>query len=150
MAGRVPFRRPFIFLSMSDPALSDSAQTVTLTIPGERRFIGIARLFVGGLAARLDLGYETMDDLQLALESVLRKAELGPEVTLEAQLDGEGVALLAGPFAADPLEATVGQADSLELERLLAALVAGTESFTRDDGCWLRLDVRIPAGSGST
>lgn len=134
---------------MSDSALSEPAQTVTLTIPGARRFVGIARMFVGGLAARLALGYETMDDLQLALESVLRKAELGPEVKLEAQVEGDSVSLLVGPFGSDPLEATVGAADTLELERLLAALVAGTESFARDDGCWLRLDVRIAAGSGS-
>jgi hypothetical protein len=134
---------------MSD-SLSESAQKVTLTIPGERRFIGIARLFVGGLAARLDLGYETMDDLQLALESVLRKAELGDSVTLEAQLDGEGVSILAGPFVRDPLDAGDRRDDELELQQLLAALVAGAESTTHDDGCWLRLDVRIPAGSGST
>lgn len=134
---------------MTDYPPIDSAQTVTLTIPGERRFIAIARLFVGGLAARLDLGYETMDDLQLALESVLRKAELGGTVTLEAHLEGDGVSLLAGPFGSDPLETAVGQAETLELERLLAALVAGAESIPRDDGCWLRLDVRIPAGSGS-
>ena len=134
---------------MSDSALSESAQKVTLTIPGGRRFVGIARLFVGGLAARLDLGYETMDDLQLALESVLGKAELGEIVTLEAQLEGEGVAILVGPFASDPL-ASAGPGGELELERLLGALVAGAESTMRDDGCWLRLDVRIPAGSGST
>jgi hypothetical protein len=129
---------------------SDSEQRVTLTIPGERRFIGIARLFVGGLAARLDLGYETMDDLQLALESVLRKAELGPEVTLEAQLEGAGVSIFAGPFTRDPLDPGQRHGDELELERVLAALVAAAESTSRDDGCWLRLDVRIPAGSGST
>ena len=123
-----------------------SIQTVTLTVPGERRFIGIARLFVGGLAARLDLGFETMDDLQLALESVLRKAELGGEVTLEAQLEGKSMSLLAGPFGSDPLESTDGP-DALELERLLAALVVGAESTTRDDGCWLRLDIRIPASA---
>jgi hypothetical protein len=135
---------------MSDP-LSDSAQKVTLTVPGERRFIGIARLFVGGLAARLDLGYETMDDLQLALESVLRKAELGAQVTVEAHLEGEGgVSILAGPFASDPLDPGDRRGDQIELERLLATLVAGAESTIRDDGCWLRLDVRIPAGSGST
>jgi hypothetical protein len=134
---------------MSDPAASESVRKVTLTIPGRRRFVGIARLFVGGLAARLDLGYETMDDLQLALESVLRKAELGEVVTLEAHLEGEGVSILAGPFAGDPL-ASGAPGDELELERLLAALVAGAETTMRDDGCWLRLDVRIPAGSGST
>jgi hypothetical protein len=133
---------------LSDPALS-TPETVTLTIPGERRFVGIARLFVGGLAARLDLRYETMDDLQLALESVLRKAELGDEVTLEAHVEGDGLAILVGPLRRDPLDTGDPHPERLELERLLAALVAGAESTTRDDGCWLRLDVRIPAGSGS-
>jgi hypothetical protein len=127
--------------------LSAPAQTVTLTIPGERPYIGIARMFVGGLAARLDLGYEAMDDLQLALESVLLKSELGETVTLEAQLEDTGVCILVGPFAADPLAVTVGSGDALELERLLSALVAGAESSMRDDGCWLRLDVRIPASA---
>lgn len=150
MRGAAPFRAPLSLRIMSDSASSDSAQTVTLTIPGERRFVGIARLFVGGLAARLDLGYETMDDLQLALESVLLKADLGEEITLEAQVEGESICLFAGPFAADPLQASLGQGDALELERLLTALVAGAETTLRDDGCWLRLDVRIPAGSGST
>jgi len=133
---------------VSDPALNTS-QTVTLTIPGELRFVGIARLFVGGLAARLDLGYETMDDLQLALESVLGKAELGEEITLEAHVEGEGLSILVGPLRRDPLEAGAPHAERLELQRLLAALVAEAESTTRGDGCWLRLDVRIPAGSGS-
>jgi hypothetical protein len=127
--------------------LSAPAQTVTLTIPGERPYIGIARMFVGGLAARLDLGYETMDDLQLALESVLLKSELSDTVTLEAQLEDGGVCILVGPFAADPLAVTVGSGDALELERLLSALVAGAESTMRDDGCWLRLDVRIRASA---
>lgn len=136
-------------LSMSDSVLNDSGERITLTIPGERRFIGIARLFVGGLAARLDLGYETMDDLQLALESVLRKAELGPAVTLEALVEGGGVSILVGPLARDPLQGGDRRPDVLELERLLAALVAGAGTVARDDGCWLRLDVRIPAGSGS-
>jgi hypothetical protein len=130
-------------------SFTDSAERITLTIPGERRFIGIVRLFVGGLAARLDLGYESMDDLQLALESVLRKAELGPTVTLEANVEGEAVSILVGPLDRDPLEAGGPQPDDLELERLLAALVAGAETTAREDGCWLRLDVRIPAGSGS-
>jgi hypothetical protein len=135
---------------MADSTPSDSAEKVTLTIPGQRRFIGIARLFVGGLAARLDLGYETMDDLQLALESVLQKAELGETVTLEASLEGEGVSISVGPLVRDPLLAVDGRRpDAIELERLLSALVAGSETVAREDGCWLRLDVRIPAGSGS-
>ena len=133
---------------MHDP--SDPAEKITLTIPGQRRFIGIARMFVGGLAARLDLGYETMDDLQLALESVLQNSELGETVTVEASVDGAAIAILVGPLGRDPLQPADGaRADALELERMLAALVAGSETVAREDGCWLRLDVRIPAGSGS-
>jgi hypothetical protein len=124
-------------------------QLITLTVPGELEYIGVVRLFVGGLAARTSLAYETMDDVQLAIESVLRKASLGAEVTLEARVDGDAVSLLAGPLADDPLAPTRAGSDTLELERLLSTLVAGAESVARDDGCWLRLDVRIPAGSGS-
>ena len=131
---------------MPDPGLSAPAETVSLTVPGRPRYVGIVRMFVGGLAARLDLGYETMDALQLALESVLLEAELGERVTLEAHLEGDGVSILVGPFAHDPLGGE-RHPERLELERLLSALVAGSDSTMRDDGCWLRLDVRIPAGT---
>ena len=59
-------------------------------------------------------------------------------------MEGEGLAILVGPLERDPLDAGVPHPERLELERLLAALVADAESTTRDDGCWLRLDVRIP------
>jgi anti-sigma regulatory factor (Ser/Thr protein kinase) len=134
---------------MTDPAVSDAVQRITLTVPGERRSIGIVRLFVGGLAARLDLGYDTMDDLQLALESVLRTSAPGGQITLEARIEDDSVSILVGPFDRDPLQPDESRPDTLELERLFSALVAGAESISRDDGCWLRLDVRIPAGSGS-
>jgi anti-sigma regulatory factor (Ser/Thr protein kinase) len=134
---------------MTDPAVSEAVQRITLTVPGERRSIGIVRLFVGGLAARLDLGYDTMDDLQLALESVLRTSAPGGQITLEARIEDDSVSILVGPFDRDPLQPDESRPDTLELERLFSALVAGAESISRDDGCWLRLDVRIPAGSGS-
>jgi hypothetical protein len=129
--------------------MTTPAQTITLTVPGDRRFVGIVRMFVGGLAARLGLGYETMDDLQLALESVVRDCAADALVTVEACIDGDTTTVAVGPLARDPLAPDSARPDSLAPERLLAALVAGAESFTRDGACWLRLDVRIPAGSGS-
>jgi hypothetical protein len=134
---------------VTEPAVSESVQQITLTVPGERRYIGIVRLFVGGLAARLDLGYDTMDDLQLALESVLRKSAPVGQITLEARIEDGVVSILVGPLDRDPLRPDDSRPDTIELERLLSALVAGSESISRDDGFWLRLDVRIPAGSGS-
>jgi hypothetical protein len=58
------------------------------------------------------------------------------------------VSILVGPFAHDPLGGE-RHPERLELERLLSALVAATESKVQADGCWLRLDVQIPAGSES-
>lgn len=128
----------------------EGRERIVLTLPGERRYIGVVRLFVGGLATRLGFGYETMDDLQLALESVLAKGRTHDALTIDARLDGEdAVSILVGPFARDPLVGDDSRPESLELRRLLTALVAGVDSMTGDDGCWLRLDVRIPAGSGS-
>jgi hypothetical protein len=134
---------------VTDPAVSEAPQRITLTVPGERRYIGIVRLFVGGLATRLDLGYDAMDDLQLALESVLRASAPGGQITLEACMENDSVSILVGPLDRDPLRSDESGPDTLELERVLSALVTGSESIARDDGCWLRLDVRIPAGSGS-
>jgi anti-sigma regulatory factor (Ser/Thr protein kinase) len=132
-----------------DTTGSEPARLVTLTLPGERRYVGIVRLFVGGLSARLDLGYETMDDLQLALESILLQSESRREITLEARIEDGAVSILVGPFDRDPLLADASRPGSLEPERLLTALVAGVESTAQDGGHWLRLDVRVPAGSGS-
>src|SRR5579862_2390020 len=44
---------------------------VTLTLPVEG-YENVARLVSGGLASRLDFGFEAVDDLQLAIELVLR------------------------------------------------------------------------------
>jgi hypothetical protein len=134
---------------VTDSVLDDSSRRVAITLPGERRAIGIVRLFVGGLAARLGLGYETMDDLQLAVESVLLGAPLGPEITVAAHVDGDAVSLSIGPFERDPLAAGTDETGELDLGHLLAALVAQAETTTEDGSCWLRLDVRIPAGSGA-
>ena len=126
-----------------------SEQPITLTVPGDRRFVGIVRMFVGGLAARLDLGYEEMDDLQLAVESVFHDCARDGEITIEAQPDGDRLAIVVGPLARDPLAATDGDGGGLELRQLLPALVAGSETFTKDGRPWLRLDVRTPAGTGA-
>ena len=116
---------------MPEPALGEPSSRVALTVPGERGAIGIVRLFVGGLSARLGLGYETMDDLQLALESVLLEAELGPEITIEAWIEDDSVFLTVGPFPHDPLAADTSGPEDLDLRQLLSALVARAESSSR-------------------
>ena len=61
-----------------------SADSITLSLPHAKPYHGVARLVVGGLAARLELSYEHLEDLQLALESVLERDGyvLGDAVTV--------------------------------------------------------------------
>jgi hypothetical protein len=122
--------------------LPDVASGLSLTIPGERRFLGVARLLVGGLAARLDLPYEQMDDLQLAAESVLASEPPGNELEV-----GEGaIELRIGPFDRRSLNEDHG-ANGLGLDRLLSALVDRVDVVQHDGSDWLVLEKRVPLPS---
>jgi hypothetical protein len=127
--------------------LVDVTAGLSLTIPGERRFLGVARLLVGGMAARLDLPYEQMDDLQLAAESALAADRAGREVTLELKVRDEGVELRIGPFDSRALDDPPDGA-GLGLGRLLAALVDRADVVDRDGGGWLVLEKRVPLPAG--
>jgi hypothetical protein len=120
---------------------------LSLTIPGERRFLGVARLLVGGLAARLDLPYEHMDDLQLAAESALASEPRGNEVTLELELGEDAVELRIGPFDARSLDGPRNE-DELGLDRLLSTLVDRVDVLEHNGTQWLVLEKRVPLPTG--
>jgi hypothetical protein len=62
---------------------------ITLTLPHEREFHRVAHLVLGGLALRLELTIETLEDLQLALSTILDRAKGDGEVTVSmAVIDG--------------------------------------------------------------
>jgi serine/threonine-protein kinase RsbW len=121
--------------------------TIEVTVPNERHLFHVARLVVGGLAARLDLTYEQIDDLQLAVETVLaREAEDGGQVTLAIEVGERSLELRIGPLHAAPLAADLDSAqdDGLGLGRLLSTLVERVETVERDGAAWLLLEKRVP------
>jgi hypothetical protein len=125
-------------------------ELITLTVPNERRFFGVVRLLVGGLAARLELSYEQMDDLQLAVEAVLlSESHSGETVTLEASINGGSVVIAIGPvdekaLAGVPDVRSVELDQSLDLDRVLARLVAQSDFVERGGQSWLRIEQRVP------
>jgi anti-sigma regulatory factor (Ser/Thr protein kinase) len=124
-----------------------TAADIKLRIPHEKPYHGIARLVVGGLAARLDLSYEHLDDLQLALGSVLENDEYsaGSEVTVELHVRDEGVAIVIGPLRARELRADLDRnGDAVSLGRLLSTVVESVEVEQRPDGGWLHFEKRVP------
>lgn len=65
-----------------------SALPASLTVPTSG-FAGVARSVAGSVAAGLDLPFETIDDLQLAVELVLRsKLPLGSTATISLAAAG--------------------------------------------------------------
>ena len=104
---------------------------IVLTIPAEERFRSVATLVVGGSGSRADLPYERMDDLQLAVLSVLEAADR-EEITLEVDTDEAGVRLVLGPVRD-------GSSDDDGLALVLARLVDDVAHERRDGAAWLSL-----------
>lgn len=111
---------------------------ITLTIPREAPFHEVAHLVLGGVAARLNLTFESIDDLETALDAVLERAAEDGEVTVYLRLDEGAIVARVGPFAADGLLAELERdsADDVTLRRVLDTVVDGYEL---DADGWLEL-----------
>ena len=75
-----------------------SGDRITLSIPQEEGFAHVAQLVLSGVAARLNITYESLDDLQVALESLLQRAEGGGDVTVDLRIDEDAISARVGPF----------------------------------------------------
>jgi hypothetical protein len=118
--------------------------TITLTLPPEREFQRVAHLVLGGLAVRLNLTLEALEDLQLALDGLLDTGSAEDEVTLELSVVGGAIEASVGPFSAGSVQrALEAQEDGVGLQRLLDTVVDGAEVDERDGGDWVRLRKRI-------
>lgn len=140
-------------MSASSPRSSDgtvpivTSDAITLVIPRDKPFFGVARLVVGGLAARLDLPLEHLEDLHLALESVLEhEVAAGGDVALEVSVAGDGIGVLVGPLDGarlrDELERE-SDGNRIGLRRLLTTVVQDVSLVERDGAHWLRLEKRV-------
>jgi hypothetical protein len=110
--------------SIPSSAVSDHA--VSVTLPGER-YIGVARLVTAGVAARFDLPFEVVDDLQLAVELVLAGAfTRTDDVTVGFDSDERVLSIAISPVQASALAETragyEGEA-RIALQTLLERLV---------------------------
>jgi hypothetical protein len=111
---------------------------ITLTIPREEPFHEVAHLVLGGVAARLNLSFEHIDDLETALDAVLERAADDGEVTVRLRLTDGAIVTRVGPFAADRLRAELERDSENEvtLGRVLDTVVDGYEL---DGDGWLEL-----------
>jgi hypothetical protein len=117
---------------------------IVLTIPGEDGFEGVAQLVLAGVAARLDLTYEVMDDLGTAFATLLERRAADGELTVELVVRDETVAAMLGPFRAGALRAELERdEEGVGLRRVLETVVDGFAAVDREDGDWIELEKRV-------
>jgi hypothetical protein len=120
-------------------------QRIELTVPREREFSAVADLVLAGLASRLDLSIETIDDLQLALESLLELGEGDGDLTVRFELVDGAIRALVGPFERERIEPELAGAEGLGigLRRVLDATVDAVSLTESDAACWVELRKEI-------
>lgn len=117
---------------------SPMTDTIVLSIPSSPRLRSVATLVLGGMGSRVQLPYEKIDDLQLAVLSVL-PAAADAQVTLEASASDDTLSLEIGPLA-------TGTHFDTGLRRVLERLVDAVEPATRDGREWLTLRLQRAPG----
>lgn len=124
------------------------SDTVTLRIPRNPRYYSVARLVVGGLAAGLEVSFDALDDLQLAISSLLDSEDIpvdGPLV-LHLGVVEDAMHAAIGPFQATAVHAAIGRDDvneGLGLRKLLDTIVDDVMISSESDGEWIRLTKRV-------
>ena len=125
-----------------DPTLT--GDRIVLTIPRGDGFENVAQLVLGGVAARLNLTYESLDDLGTALASLLERSGDEGDLTVELVVGEDVVTTTIGPFhgaaVAGELER---QEDGVGLRRILETVVDSFGALEREDGQWIELQKRI-------
>ena len=112
---------------------------IRLVIPAEEDFRPIAHLVVGGLAVRLDLTFEDLDDLQVALEALLAlPRRRRTRSSSRCRADDGAVRAAVGPFPPERCRRRARTA-SLDLHRVLETVCDTLEVEERDGGAWVEL-----------
>ncbi len=117
------------------------ADEITLTIPRQADFHRVAHLVLGGLAVRMNLTIENLEDLQIALDALLDRAEpdIG-EITVRMALRDGALEAKVGPLPQAVLDEAEGeQEDGLGLRRVLETTVDDVHV----DGDWIALTKNV-------
>lgn len=123
------------------------ADEIVLTIPREPGFQRVAHLVLGGLVARLDLTFENLADLQIALDSLLDREDgvATDDIVVRMTPGDHELLTVVGPFSARLLRELDGAGDA-EDELGLRRVLDSTVDDVRVDGDFVQLTKRVDRG----
>jgi anti-sigma regulatory factor (Ser/Thr protein kinase) len=118
---------------------------ITLTLPAQEDFRHVAHLVVGGLAARRDVTYEHLEDLQVAFDAILGCRDDDGEITISLCVEDGEVRADIGPFSADALAQLDRGSSELRLRRVLDTVCDNVTIEERGASSWVELTKKIAA-----
>lgn len=127
-----------------------SGDEISLTLPADEAFHRVAHLVLGGLAVRLDLTFENLEDLELALDALLERTRAEKDVTLRLRVVDDELHTTVGPFASVRAELERESADALNLSRILGAVCDSVEIADIDGSEWVQLTHRLQRVNGGS
>jgi hypothetical protein len=108
-------------------------EEITLTLPADDAFRRVAHLVLGGLAVRLDLTYESLEDLELALDTLLERSSDDEDVTVRVRVEGDELRTVVGPVSSHVVRELEREAGAdLGIRRILET-VSDRIEVTDDD-----------------
>ena len=119
---------------------------VTLQLPRERDFFGVAHLVLGGLGARLDLTYDVLEDMTTAIDELLGRRDTAGDITLTVSIEEATITATVGPFSGSVAEELHGSDEALGLRRVLETSVDEVVVSERDGAQWVELRKSLEAG----
>jgi len=122
------------------------AEEIRLVIPAEEDFRPIAHLVTGGLAMRLDVTYDDLDDLQVGIEALLGLRDDAGELVVSLSADDGVLHASLGPFSPDKVH-TAETDGGLDLHRVLETVCDSHEVEERDGNAWVELTKRIASAA---
>ena len=112
---------------------------IRLVLPAQEDFHPIAHLVVGGLAARIELTYEQLEDLQVAVEALLGCRDDDDDLSVVVAVEPDAVRATVGPFTREALAELEHDGSKFGLRRVLETVTDGVEVEDRDGGAWVAL-----------
>jgi len=118
---------------------------ITLDVPAQEDFRPIVHLVIGGLAVRLDLTMDALDDLQVALDTLLGRRDDDGDVTVRVAFDDTTMRATVGPLPSEILDDVDRDGGELSLRRVLETVCDTFELEERDGSAWVELTKQTAA-----
>lgn len=122
---------------------------IALTLPREACWHGVAYLVLAGLAARLDMTVENLEDWQLALTELLGRQRPNGRLQLVFRASPDQLETRFGPADSQIVAELERQEEGVGLRRVLSTLADSVEVETSNGDRWVVLRKALVRSDGA-